>query len=127
MNNLCETCDHKKHPDGGHCYMFREEPEFKCMQHTDYSVVIFTGPALGNTQMQALITELSLQFGDSAPRVLAGFDGLRRATVELTLHTQELGRILGEHSTEMALKEDTSPKKVAEDRRRALLGKRGRW
>ena len=32
--NNCSTCDYKRHPDGGHCYMFREEPEGVCMQHT---------------------------------------------------------------------------------------------
>ena len=32
--NNCSTCDHKRHPDGGHCYMFREEPRGVCMQHT---------------------------------------------------------------------------------------------
>lgn len=32
--NRCETCTHKKHPDGGHCYMFRDEPTDVCMQHT---------------------------------------------------------------------------------------------
>ena len=36
MSNRCDTCDHRKVriPDhGGHCYMFREEPE-TCGQHT---------------------------------------------------------------------------------------------
>ena len=23
----CETCEHKTHADGGHCYMFKSEPE----------------------------------------------------------------------------------------------------
>ena len=32
--NNCATCDHKKRPDGGHCYMFRDEPTDVCMQHT---------------------------------------------------------------------------------------------
>lgn len=32
--NNCETCDHKKHPDGGHCYMFRYTPTEPCAQHT---------------------------------------------------------------------------------------------
>jgi hypothetical protein len=22
----CKQCDHKKNPDGGHCYMFRTQP-----------------------------------------------------------------------------------------------------
>lgn len=30
----CSTCDHKAYPDGGHCYMFREEPEGVCYSHT---------------------------------------------------------------------------------------------
>lgn len=33
--NNCETCNHKRHTDGGHCYMFREEPVILCMQHSD--------------------------------------------------------------------------------------------
>lgn len=32
--NRCETCEHKKRPDGGHCYMFQHEPTDVCMQHT---------------------------------------------------------------------------------------------
>jgi hypothetical protein len=34
-NNNCATCEHKRYPDGGHCYMFREEPVFLCWQHQD--------------------------------------------------------------------------------------------
>lgn len=26
----CSTCDHRRYPDGGHCYMFRQEPESTC-------------------------------------------------------------------------------------------------
>jgi len=32
--NNCETCSHQQFPDGGHCYMFRDEPTEVCMQHT---------------------------------------------------------------------------------------------
>jgi hypothetical protein len=32
--NNCAACDHKQHPDGGHCYMFKDEPKEVCMQHT---------------------------------------------------------------------------------------------
>jgi hypothetical protein len=32
--NNCATCDHKRHPDGGHCYMFRRAPQVACLQHT---------------------------------------------------------------------------------------------
>ena len=32
--NNCEICDHKKRPDGGWCYMFRNEPEDVCHIHT---------------------------------------------------------------------------------------------
>lgn len=35
VDNNCATCPHKRTPDGGHCYMFREEPKFLCMQHPD--------------------------------------------------------------------------------------------
>lgn len=30
--NGCESCYHRRHPDGGHCYMFKEEPE-ECYAH----------------------------------------------------------------------------------------------
>lgn len=33
MNN-CATCDYSKRPDGGHCYMFKMEPEGWCLKHT---------------------------------------------------------------------------------------------
>lgn len=32
--NNCAMCEHKKHPDGGWCYMFRDEPQAVCLQHT---------------------------------------------------------------------------------------------
>lgn len=32
--NNCATCHHKKHPDGGWCYIFREEPKEICLQHS---------------------------------------------------------------------------------------------
>jgi hypothetical protein len=34
--NRCETCNHKRTPDGGWCYMFRDEPNFDCAQHTGH-------------------------------------------------------------------------------------------
>lgn len=32
--NNCAACDHKRHPDGGWCYMFRFEPVTTCARHT---------------------------------------------------------------------------------------------
>jgi hypothetical protein len=32
--NNCAACDHKRNPDGGWCYMFRDEPKEVCMRHT---------------------------------------------------------------------------------------------
>lgn len=32
--NNCHSCDHKNHPDGGHCYMFKKEPKISCSYHT---------------------------------------------------------------------------------------------
>lgn len=32
--NNCACCDHKQHPDGGWCYMFRNEPQAVCLAHT---------------------------------------------------------------------------------------------
>lgn len=34
IENNCETCNHKNYPDGGWCYMFREEPITRCYKHT---------------------------------------------------------------------------------------------
>jgi hypothetical protein len=34
VDNNCATCKHIETPDGGHCYMFREEPVMQCMKHT---------------------------------------------------------------------------------------------
>jgi len=30
--SLCPTCEYKQQPDGGHCYMFKEEPQERCGQ-----------------------------------------------------------------------------------------------
>ncbi len=49
--NNCSTCDHKKHPDGGHCYMFRQEPKWQCQQHT--ALRSFSTRALMNAQSKA--------------------------------------------------------------------------
>jgi hypothetical protein len=32
--NNCSTCDHKKTPQGGWCYMFKHEPVAICPHHT---------------------------------------------------------------------------------------------
>jgi len=37
--NNCGTCQHKRHPDGGWCYMFRDEPTERCYQHTPIQIV----------------------------------------------------------------------------------------
>lgn len=37
--NNCETCKHKQNSDGGHCYMFQDEPTERCMQHTELKVL----------------------------------------------------------------------------------------
>lgn len=37
--NLCETCEHKRDPDGGWCYMFKNEPQKPCYHHTKGGVI----------------------------------------------------------------------------------------
>lgn len=32
--HTCETCEHKRYPQGGHCYMFKEQREMPCAQWT---------------------------------------------------------------------------------------------
>lgn len=39
--NNCATCEHKRNPDGGWCYMFRDEPNDICMQHTGWKLYFF--------------------------------------------------------------------------------------
>lgn len=46
--NNCETCEHKNHPDGGHCYMFRDEPTDVCKVHTKYKTLIEIDERLRN-------------------------------------------------------------------------------
>ena len=46
--NNCETCEYKlsrspDQDDDGHCYMFRDEPQEICMQHTGRGRVDFLG------------------------------------------------------------------------------------
>jgi hypothetical protein len=41
---MCEDCDHKKDPDGGHCYMFAEAPDGPCGQFTVNGVQQHTQP-----------------------------------------------------------------------------------
>lgn len=43
--NNCSTCRYKHHPDGGHCYMFRIEPEGRCAKHTAAAGVATDGGA----------------------------------------------------------------------------------
>lgn len=59
LNNNCSTCNHKKHPDGGHCYMFRTEPQWQCQQHTELrsfshralrKIMLAVIPQVGGTQ-----------------------------------------------------------------------------
>lgn len=38
--NNCDTCRWKLQPDGGHCYMFRDEPKEVCMQHTGRALLM---------------------------------------------------------------------------------------
>jgi hypothetical protein len=67
--NNCETCDHKKNPDGGHCYMFRETPTEVCMQHTGRQAPIL--PA--GTQRGRFRTPLA--FAIAAGLLTAGTSG----------------------------------------------------
>jgi hypothetical protein len=44
--NNCATCDHKQHPDGGWCYMFRNEPDDVCFSHTARNRLDFSADAI---------------------------------------------------------------------------------
>lgn len=43
--NNCASCEHKHRPDGGWCYMFREEPTEPCAKHTTYWLELPLAPA----------------------------------------------------------------------------------
>ena len=58
--NNCETCDHKKHPDGGHCYMFRTEPDEVCMIHTLRKTVIIGRPSMLSMVLAAALADAPL-------------------------------------------------------------------
>lgn len=73
--NNCDTCDHKRIPDGGHCYMFRQAPTDVCMQHTghdrfqmpatlaDALVLTLTHPAIGTVEVELVTTRTCLSCG----------------------------------------------------------------
>jgi hypothetical protein len=45
--NNCAACDYSKYPhEGGHCYMFRNEPDGVCLQHTARRGVFLGGPSV---------------------------------------------------------------------------------
>lgn len=47
--NGCESCCYSRNPQGGHCYMFKEEPEV-CFQHKyDHHLVEQTIDAVGGS------------------------------------------------------------------------------
>ena len=35
--DMCEGCKYLQYKDGGHCYMFKEQPKDTCMQYDDGS------------------------------------------------------------------------------------------
>ncbi len=53
--NRCETCDYKPHGDGGHCYMFKEEPKFLCQKHTLHRKTKFPADWVKATQALLLV------------------------------------------------------------------------
>lgn len=55
----CQDCDHKRHPQGGWCYMFRTPPDVTCMQHS----------SLKGVNVFSLISQVSqLKRKDQAPK-----------------------------------------------------------
>ena len=67
--NNCATCDHSKHPQGGHCYMFREAPNIVCGQHTaarDLSMSMFATHADYIKAVRAAASLRPVESGDCA-------------------------------------------------------------
>ena len=54
--NHCESCRHKQNTDGGHCYMFRHEPQDYCAQHTNVHV-----KTMNNTKTMAQHVQLRIK------------------------------------------------------------------
>lgn len=72
--NNCATCRHKAYPEGGFCYMFRNEPEDVCMQHTCRRVPLGIG-LTSNKSMSKIIEEFihdQEPLGDDFQKVLHG-------------------------------------------------------
>lgn len=72
----CNTCDHKKHPEGGHCYMFKNEPQDTCMAHTAVAPLIHRSlsskstlilSALMATALTTSVTSTTFSLGETAP------------------------------------------------------------
>ena len=54
MNNQNKraACDHKRNPDGGWCYMFRDEPEQICGLHTIQAIATRKTHLIGGAMQQ---------------------------------------------------------------------------
>jgi hypothetical protein len=59
--NNCATCEHKQHPDGGWCYMFRHEPMEVCMEHTGMPRMSFTSDSIFRIMLAILPHQGSTQ------------------------------------------------------------------
>ena len=77
--NACQHCNHKQHPDGGWCYMFRTEPTAPCTHHTarPAASLAFT-QMIGIAIQQRIEREMS---GDSQTR--QGTEATAKATPEM--------------------------------------------
>lgn len=72
MNTLnnCQACEHRANPQGGHCYMFREEPQGVCYQHT--SRVPGSGMTLNSvSDFTDSLVEIARSLIQEAPGVVA--------------------------------------------------------
>lgn len=55
--NDCQNCDHKSNPQGGHCYMFKQEPRTKCMKFIPLiGVGAISLPVIDQTSTSSFIT-----------------------------------------------------------------------
>ena len=70
--NNCAACDHKGDPQGGWCYMFRDEPMATCAKHTALGVhwiggkpYMLTSPATMTPEQRARL----ISGGPNAGRV----------------------------------------------------------
>ena len=66
MDNQCESCNQKKNNNDPnlHCYMFKDQPSFNCMQHSDFDSI--RKGITSEEHIETILKELGILHGDQA-------------------------------------------------------------